>query len=174
MIFSILAFIALIISICIKDRRKSLHIQSINCLFEMIYCFIINALTGAIVSIINLIRTLLFVYKDKFNKNIYLLMLIIFESVIVINCIYTWEGYISLFPTIGSMIRTYCLWQTNMKLVRISGISTGILYGLYYVLHGSWFMVLGDVVLLVISLISIYKNDINKERSLKYNKISEV
>ena len=56
MIFSILAFITLIISICIKDRKRSLCVQSLNCLFEAIYNFIISAFTGAFLSIINLIR----------------------------------------------------------------------------------------------------------------------
>lgn len=65
MIFSVLAFIALIISICIKERKKSLVVQSTNCLFEAIYDFIISAYTGAILSIINLIRTFLFIKKDK-------------------------------------------------------------------------------------------------------------
>lgn len=41
MIFSILAFIALIVSIGIKERKKSLIVQSINCLFEALYDFII-------------------------------------------------------------------------------------------------------------------------------------
>ena len=30
--FSILAFVALIVSICIKERKKSLVVQSLNCL----------------------------------------------------------------------------------------------------------------------------------------------
>lgn len=67
-------------------------------------------------------------------------------------------------PTIGSMIRTYCLWQTNMKLVRISGITTGILYGLYYTYYQSWFIVIGDMVLLITGMITIYKNDIKRRR----------
>ncbi len=37
MIFSIFAFIALILSICIKDRKKSLFIQSLNCLIVYIH-----------------------------------------------------------------------------------------------------------------------------------------
>lgn len=57
MVFSILAFLALIISICIKSRKKSLFVQSLNCLFEAIYDFIIYAYTGEILSIINFIRT---------------------------------------------------------------------------------------------------------------------
>lgn len=50
-----------------------------------------------------------------------------------------------------------------MKLVRISGITTGILYGLYY---QSWFIVMGDVILLIIGIISVYKNDIKNRREV--------
>ena len=166
MIFSILAFITLIISICIKDRKKSLCVQSLNCLFEAIYNFIISAFTGAFLSIINLIRSFLFINKKKINKRVYLIMLIIFESIIIINCLYTWQGFISLLPTIGSIIRTYCLWQSNMKLVRISGITTGLLYGSYYIYYSSWFMVLGDVVLLVTGIYVLLKNDIKRRRKI--------
>ena len=166
MIFSVLAFITLIISICIKDRKRSLCVQSLNCLFEAIYNFIISAFTGAFLSIINLIRSFLFINKKKFSKRVYLIMLIIFESIIIINCLYTWQGIISLLPTIGSIIRTYCLWQSNMKLVRISGITTGLLYGSYYIYYSSWFMVLGDVILLVTGIYVLLKNDIKRGRKI--------
>lgn len=163
MIFSILTFITLIVSICIKERKKSLIIQSISCLLEAIYDFIIYAYTGAILSLINFIRTFLFINKSNFNKIIYLLILFIFESIIIINCILTWNGYISLLPTIGSIIRTYCLWQSNMKLVRISGITTGVFYGSYYIYYNSWFMVLGDFILLVVGIYTLWKNDIKRK-----------
>ena len=167
MILSILAFIALILSICIKDREKSLGVQSLNCLFEAMYSFTINAFTGAFLSIINFIRTFIFMQSVKIKRNIYVFILIMFESIIVLNCIYTWNGIISLLPTIGSIIRTYCLWQSNMKLVRISGITTGILYGLYYLYYQSWFIVAGDIILLITIIISIYKYDIKKEDKVK-------
>jgi len=159
MIFSVLAFVAVIVSICIKDRKKSLCVQSLNCIFEAIYDFIISAFTGAVLSIINFIRTCLFINKDKFNGKIYILILILFESLIVINCIFTWGGLISLLPTIGSMIRAYCLWQSNMKYVRISGITTGILYGSYYIYYEGWFMVLGYAILLIVGFYTFYRND---------------
>lgn len=160
MIFSVLAFIALFTSICIKNRKKSLCVQALNCFFEMIYDFIISAFTGAILSIINTIRTLIFINKDRLSKSLYLGVLFLFEGIIIINCYFSWAGCISLLPTIGSLIRTYCLWQSDMKLVRISGITTGILYGSYYIYYKSWFMVLGDVILLLISIYEVLKNDI--------------
>ena len=160
MIFSILAFLALVISICIKERKKSLCVQSLNCFFEAVYDFIISAYTGAVLSIINFIRTFIFINKNKINKRIYFFILIFFEGIIVINCVLTWNGLISLLPTIGSIIRTYCLWQSNMRLVRISGITTGIFYGTYYIFYQSWFMVLGDLILLLVGIYAVYKNDL--------------
>ena len=160
MIFSILAFLALVISICIKERKKSLCVQSLNCLFEAVYDFIISAYTGAVLSIINFIRTFIFINKNKINKRIYLFILIFFEGIIIVNCLLTWSGLISLLPTIGSIIRTYCLWQSNMRLVRISGITTGIFYGTYYIFYQSWFMVLGDLILLLVGIYAVYKNDL--------------
>ena len=160
MIFSILAFLALVISICIKERKKSLCVQSLNCFFEAVYDFIISAYTGAVLSIINFIRTFIFINKNKINKRIYFFILIFFEGIIIINCVLTWNGLISLLPTIGSIIRTYCLWQSNMRLVRISGITTGIFYGIYYIFYQSWFMVLGDLILLVVGIYAVYKNDL--------------
>lgn len=164
MIFSILAFVALVLSIGIKDRKQSLCVQSLNCLFEAIYSFYIKALTGAFLSIVNFIRTFIFIQSERINRKIYIFILLIFEGIIVVNCVYTWNGFISMLPTIGSMIRTYCLWQSDMKLVRISGITSGILYGLYYAYYHSWFIVMGDVILFITGIISIYKNDIKSKK----------
>ena len=136
--FSILAFVALIVSICIKERKKSLVVQSLNCLLEAVYDFIILAYTGAILSIINFIRTFLFINKEKFSKTLYLIILFLFESIIIVNYILTWGGLISLLPTIGSLIRTYCLWQSNMKLVRISELQQE-----YYMDHITFIIIVG-------------------------------
>lgn len=81
--------------------------------------------------------------------------------------IFDWGGLISLLPTIGSIIRTYCLWQSSMKLVRISGITTGITYGLYYCYYQSWLMVLGDVILLLMGIQAVYIFDIKKKEFIQ-------
>lgn len=52
------------------------------------------------------------------------------------------------------------MWQSNMKYVRISGITTGILYGSYYIYYEGWFMILGYLILLITSIWQVYKNDL--------------
>ena len=171
MIFSILAVLTLVISICIKERKKSLFVQSLSCLLEAVYDFIISAYTAAMLSLMNFIRTFIFINKNRFSKIIYRFILIFFEGIIIVNCIFTWNGTISLLPTIGSIIRTYCLWQSNMRLVRISGITTGLFYGLYYIYYQSWFMVLGEMTLLLVGIYSVLKNDVCiKNKTVAVNK----
>ena len=50
-----------------------------------------------------------------------------------------------------------------MKLVRISGITTGILCGSYYIYYNSWFMVLGDFILLITGIYALWQNDIRRK-----------
>ncbi len=167
MIVSILAFIALVVSLCIRDRKKSLFVQSLNCLLEALYNFIISAYTGAVLGLINFVRSFIYMNKEKVNNFLYLFFLFFFEMIIIINCIITWQGYISILPTIGSIIRTYCLWQTRMTLVRLSGVTTGIFYGIYYIYYESWFMVLGDIILIITGCYALFVNDIKKDKKIK-------
>ena len=75
MIFSVLAFVALIVSVCIKERGKSLFVQSLDCIFEALYNFYIYAYTGAVLSLINFVRSFIYMNKDKVNKIVYLFLL---------------------------------------------------------------------------------------------------
>lgn len=163
MIFSILAVLTLIISICIKERRKSLFVQSLSCLLESVYDFIITAYTAAVLSFLNFVRSFIFMNRNRINKIIYIIILIFFEAIIILNCIFTWNGPISLLPTIASVIRTYSLWQTKMQLVRMSGITTGLFYGIYYIYYQSWFMVIGEMILLACGIYLVFRNDICKQ-----------
>lgn len=160
MILSVLAFIALFASICITDRKHSLKVQASSCVFKFLHDLTIGAYTGALLSLINFVRSSLFINKEKFSKKGYVSLLLIFETIILTNCVLTWDGIISILPTSSTMIRTYCLWQSNMKYVRLSGIVMGIFYGMYYLYYQSWFMVAGYTILFIISLYNVCKLDI--------------
>lgn len=61
-----------------------------------------------------------------------------------------------------------------MKYVRISGITTGIFYGFYYIYYEGWFMVLGYLILLVVGMLQVYKNDIKnnyKNNAIEHNRL---
>lgn len=55
------------------------------------------------------------------------------------------------------MARAYCLWKDDMKLIKISGIIVGLLYGIYYIYYRSTFMVIGDALILLTSIYALLK-----------------
>ena len=55
------------------------------------------------------------------------------------------------------MARAYCLWKDDMKLIRISGVIVGILYGIYYIYYGSTFMIIGYMLILLTSIYALLK-----------------
>lgn len=171
-IFSILAFLTLFMIICIQDRNKSLKVQCINCVFEGLYALSIQAYTGAVLGIISFIRSTLFIRKEDFSKKFYLILLFVFECIIIKNCIVTCNGIISLLPTTASIIKTYCLWQCNMKYVRLSGMVSGLLFGIYYIYYHGWFMAAGYLLFFAISLYKVYKVDL-KAKTFKLSNINK-
>lgn len=157
-IFGIGALILIIISICVKRRKLSVFIQGSSCALQLIYELLIGATTAAIGEGVDVVRSALFIYKEKFSKWLYLAMLIAFEVFIVVSCIFTWDGPISLLPTIGAMLRTFAAWQSRMTLIRFAGIATGALYLPYFVYYDSPAMAIGYGILLLVGIYEVVKH----------------
>ena len=162
MLLSVAASVLLVLSVLVKDRIRSLTAQSLSCLLNSLYDFTIAAYTSAVLQLSNFIRTFLFMKRDKFGKRAYLAVLIVFECIVVVNCFFTWAGFISLLPTTASVVRTYCLWQTDMKLIRISGIVSGFLFSVYYLFYRSWFLIMGYGFLFAAGVYAFVRNDVLK------------
>ena len=64
-----------------------------------------------------------------------------------------------LYIAVASMARAYCLWKDDMKLIRISGVIVGLLYGIY-------FMVIGDALILLTSTYLLLKERKNNNEGL--------
>lgn len=160
-LFGIATFVALVLSLCVKSRRSSLYIQAISCLLEAIYDFLISAVTGGVLNIFNFIRSFFFAERKRFGRKFYVGLLMLFELIVVVNCILTWRGFVSLLPTIGSLIRTYCLWQSSMTLIRFSGVTTGLTYSAYYAIYGGWPLMIGYLLVLVVGFVEFFGKDVN-------------
>ena len=148
----------IIISICVKHRKLSIFIQGSSCALQLLYDLLIGAFTAAVTEAVDVVRSGLFIYKEKFSRAVYVAMLVGFELFIVVSCVLTWEGPISLLPTIGAMFRTYAAWQPRMGLIRLAGLATGALYIPYFVAHNSPVMAIGYAILMLVGLHEIIKH----------------
>lgn len=166
-ISQILAFAGFIVyglSFWQKDRRKILALEVLECFLHAIHYFLLGAWTGGFLNIIGMARSGSFIYKDK-NKFMKTYALpAIFLCIYVINAIFTWEGFITILPTLGSMLICITIWSRNTKNIRRYSIIVQILWLTYAIYIGSYVVMVSEVILIITTSLSIIRLDIMPQK----------
>lgn len=163
-IIGLIAFGAYALSFWQKDRRKILLLEVMECFLHAIHYFMLGAMTGGFLNIIGMARSGSFIYKDK-NKFMKTYTLpAIFLLVYVINAALTWQGFITILPTVGSMIICITIWQHNTKNIRRYGVIVQILWLIYGIYLGSYVVVASEIVLIISTIWAIVKLDIKQKK----------
>jgi len=166
-VFGLLGALSMLLSSWQKTRNRVLSFLIFDSLFYFVQYILLGALSGAFTNIIGLIRTILFRYKEnnKFLQNKLILYIIILMYLII--GIYTYDGLISIFPVIVSILYSIVLWQNNVKKIRI-GTSLMLLSWLIYNISVSAYIgAIVEAVLFISSIIEIIKIDILKDKTIK-------
>lgn len=118
-IIGVIVLVITVTSIQFKTKEKILICQIIANVLVAVQYFLLNALTGAVVAIINVIRCIIFYYYKKKNKKPSIIFLTIFIIVAIVSGILTCQNVFSIIPIIATIVFTYGLWQDNVKVTRI-------------------------------------------------------
>lgn len=163
--FGIIALILTVISIQFKTKEKIVMCSVLANIVVAIQFFLLDAITGGVISIINAIRCIVFyIYKKKDLKPS-IITLIIFEIVAIISGCISWQNIWSLIPILVTVLYTYGLWQDNVKVIRIT---TGIVGGgwaIYDLIVKAYVGALQETSQLISAIIAIYRNK-NKEEEV--------
>lgn len=166
-IFGVLGSLSLLLSTWQKKRKQVLLFVSLDSLFYTIEYILLSAWSGAISNIVSLIRTILFMYKGKnkcFKQNIILYLVI---SAYIITGIFTYNGIISLFPIIVSILYAVCLWQDKVKNIHIGTALMLLGWCIYNLAVGAYASAISDSILFIGTLISIVKVDFINTKKLE-------
>ncbi len=168
-IVGVFAFSIYLASYWQKDRRTLLMLSIVECILFAVQYFLLGSMTGAIINIVGILRSSTFMYKDK-NKfmNSYVMPTII-HALYFFNAIFTWEGWITMVPTIASFLKCHTLWQNNTKTIRKNGIPIQILWLIYAIYLNSYVSIFFQIVLIISIAVAIVRLDILKGRKIKYN-----
>ena len=163
--FGVIALILTVISIQFKTKEKIVMCSVLANIVVAIQFFLLDAITGGVISIINAIRCIVFyIYKKKDLKPS-IITLIIFEIVAIISGCISWQNIWSLIPILVTVLYTYGLWQDNVKVIRIT---TGIVGGgwaIYDLIVKAYVGALQETSQLISAIIAIYRNK-NKEEEV--------
>lgn len=107
-IFAILSFIALLTSYWQTKRSKILFYQILDSLFDVIQYFLLGGYTGSFTNLVGALRAYMFGKEYHSNYILYVFLLLYMMIGIV-----TYNGLLSLLPTMAALFYTVIVWKGN-------------------------------------------------------------
>lgn len=141
-----------------KDRKKILVLSFLAVASNAIAFVFLGALAGFFMSVIAMIRNIVFIYrgKDKIEYIDYIILWILY-LVSIVSAYFTYTGVLSLFSMLGTMIYTYSAWQKNPKIYKILGIPASLCWIIYNIYVKSIFGIILETALLAFELVGTIK-----------------
>ena len=157
-----------VLAVQMKEKKKYLIIYAISYGFFVCNMLLLKAYSGAINCII---LTVLTIISAKFeNKKFPIKLIILFGILILVGNVITYINIFSLLPMIASYIYLIILVSKNMKNIRRLEVTSRILWGIYDFKVGAYTAFIIDIVILLSSLLAIYRIDI-KKKDRNYKKV---
>lgn len=164
-IFAIITYTLFITTYQLKDRKSILICNFIALVSATISYLFLNAYSGVAMQLIAIIRNIVFLTnKDNNSKNNFV-TLIIFFILTTIFTIYTYNGFLSIMPYLGTNIYTYSVWQKNVKTYRWLGIPIEICWLIYNIYIKSLFGIIFESILFTFVIIGIILMYRKKEKN---------
>lgn len=130
-ICGLIALLITVINIQLKSKEKIVMFNVWANVAVAIQYFLLGAYTGAVISVLNAIRDVVYFLFKKKNFKPSVLVLLIFETVAMITGIISWQNIWSIIPIVVTIIYTYGLWQDNVKILRITTVIIGYGWTIY-------------------------------------------
>lgn len=143
-VFVVLCYICLGATYTTKKRNWILSYSIAAIVFNGISYTLLGAWAGLGVTIVALIRNIVFMIQEKFEGDkdyttmdwIVLIILMIISGVFAY---FTYDGWLSLFSTLSSVIYTLSVWQHNISAYKILGLASSAFSIIYFVFIWSIF-----------------------------------
>ena len=157
-ICGLIALILTVIAIQFKSKEKIVICNIWANIAVTIQYFLLGALTGAVISILNTIRDVVFYFFKKKDLKPSFIVLSIFEIVAVTSGIMSWQNIWSFIPIIVTIIYTYGLWQDNIKVIRIITVIIGFGWSVYDIIVKAYVSALQVTSMAISAMIALYRN----------------
>lgn len=163
----LIALVLTVISVQFKTKEKIVMCSVLANIVVALQYFLLSALTGAVISVINAIRCFIFYLYKKKNMKPSIIVLVIFEIVAIISGIISWQNIWSLIPIIVTVIYTYGLWQDNVTVIRITTGIVGFGWAIYNLVVMAYVGALQETSQLISAIIALYRNRDKKQKSMQ-------
>lgn len=138
-----------------KDKKNIMLLCVIYCFFYSGHYLLLNAYTGALMSLISAARNIWFYLNAKKKRNNPKFSLLLFLLLAVIFGAVSYQDTFSIISIMASLLSTYSIWQKNVKLYRILAVPVSICFIIYAIHINSFLSILTECILLVVEIVGI-------------------
>ena len=157
---SIIGYIAIAVSVLIyqqNTRKKLLICKGLSDILWISHYILLSAYTGAAVTAVAMLRTLVFLNKDaKDPKN--RKWLFVFLGISIISGILTWNSIFSIFAMCGSLIAIVSFYIGDPKLTRILAFPISLCFLTYGIANGSVAAAINEILVMGSSVLGMLRN----------------
>ena len=153
-IFVIIQYLFFVLTYHTKTKKQILIFNTIACASSALSFMFLSAYSGCVMSLLAVLRNYLF-YKQEEKKDINNLIIVLL--ILAFLSIITYDGILSLMPSIGTLLYTISVWQSNRKVYRMFGIPIEISWLIYHIYVLSIFGIILETILFIAVVIGIIK-----------------
>lgn len=162
-VLGIIAGTLWLLSFAVKNKKLMLSISFIENIFYAlqyiilaVFCNENDAWTVVAIDVINIFRTVLFMYKGKYKWSTGLLLPVSFSIIYIISLTFTYSSYISLFGTIASIVIIMGLWTDKLSSRRLLCLLNIVLWIISdYLMHNYVNLITYTIVLISTLIVTI-------------------
>lgn len=152
-IIGVIALVLTLLSYQNNNKRKFLLWQILANLTLAIQYLLLNAISAVVAILIALVRNFVFFKFESKNKEIPLYILILFQFTVLIFGIFTFDGVLSIFPVIITMLFSYAAWQKKITDTYMLCVLVMVLYIVYNFYVGAYVSIVSNVLELCSAII---------------------
>ena len=156
-VFGVISIILNIVVVQFKTKEQILIGMIISNLVVAVQFFLLNAITGGIISLINVIRCIVFYLFKKKNKKPSLLVLLIFEIIVIVSGIISWQNIWSILPIIATLTYTYGIWQDDVLKIKYIAAITGFEWAVYDIIVRAYVGFIQGVIQVISAIVAIIR-----------------
>lgn len=169
-IFGFMAMAGAIICFVQKDRKKIMTWQVIVCCLWTLHFVILGSPTGAAINGMQIVRSLIFLVKDKYKWASWNGWPVVFVFITVGLSLLTWEGWLSILPVIGTIFSTVSLWMKRPIVIRLLTLPVSFTWGTFDYLSNSIAGVCNETFVVISIIFAIFTIDLKQIKKEKAEK----
>ena len=161
-VLGLIAFLLSILTYQQNTHKRIVALQLAAGTCFTVHFYLLGNETGALLNAVGVVRSLVYLFKDKKWASSDL-WIVFFSLVSIGACAYTWEGWLSLLPTLGMVFTSIAFGVNNPKKTRIFSSFSSPLWLVYNIAGKS----LGGALTEIFAILSIVVGILRFDRKKK-------